>query len=120
MNHAPSNGYGLGVEGVDVNNGDAIWDELVKVNNNVRMVICGHAGSETVGAARNYVINNAGNEVCELMTNYQYYTTSTYPGYMLLIEAHNSGEITFRTYSPTLDQDDPNPESSGTISTDWQ
>jgi hypothetical protein len=114
-NHAASNGYGLGGGSPDVNDGTNIWNTLVYSNNNVRMVVCGHDGATNVGARLKIGTNINGRAVCEVLSNYQYYNTPTYSGYMLLVDFLPDGTASFRTYSPVLNQTYTSPESSGNL-----
>jgi hypothetical protein len=109
--HAASNGYGLGA---DVNDGCDIWDKLVNTNDNIRLVICGHDGDTDIGARKLVSTNSNGHSVCQMLTNYQYFSPA-YSGYMLLVEFQPAGDVTLRTYSPTLNQTYDNEESGGEL-----
>lgn len=98
-NHAASNGYGLGNGPPDVNDGDDIWTNLIYPNNNIRLVICGHDGTATVGSAIRTSQHADNSYVHQILSDYQYY--ASYPGYIILLK-FNSTTINFRSYSPYL------------------
>jgi hypothetical protein len=90
-------------------NGRHIWDELVKKNPQVFMVLSGHIN----GAHRQTSIDNAGQPVFELLSDYQDYECSRKTGYDADY-AHGggflrtmkfdvtSGRIEVKTYSPVI------------------
>lgn len=113
-----ANGYGLGSTPPDVNDGSNIWRTLVYSNSNVRMVVCGHDGDTNVGARVKISTNCAGFAVSEVLCNYQYFNSPTYPGYMLLIDLSplsTNHTTSFRTYSPTRSETYTNAESFGCL-----
>jgi len=64
-------GYGIGKDaGADaVNDGEQIWQKLVKVNPNIRFVFSGHVLNTGVGTLVS--INDAGYPVYQMLANYQ-------------------------------------------------
>lgn len=111
-------GYGLGSGPPDVNEGSNIWEALVYSNQQVRMVIGGHDGAPDAGARLKIDPNSAGRPVYQLLHNYQYYNQPAYPGYLLLIEFATNGPVSFKTYSPTLNQTSTAEGSYGTLADD--
>jgi len=101
MNHAASNGYGLGG---DVYDGDELWASLVEPNDNVRYVFCGHDGNETDGSAlrTSYHGGDENKPVYQIMANYQYYPVNE-AGYLVLLNFNSTG-VSMKTYSPWLDE----------------
>ena len=57
----------------DANGGDELWTELVKLYENIRMVICGHmiGASPAVFVYHNDAVGDNANTVLQLFTNYQ-------------------------------------------------
>jgi hypothetical protein len=115
-NHAPSNGYGLGTGPPDVNDGTDLWTNLVYPNNNVKFVICGHDGKVDVGAAMKISGHSDNTQIYQMMGNWQYFTN--YPGYLLLLK-FSSNTVSFRTYSPYLDEYLTSSESQADWSWSW-
>jgi len=114
MNHAASNGYGLGG---DVYDGDELWASLVEPNDNVRYVFCGHDGISTDGSAlrTSYHDGDEAKPVYQIMTNYQYYDVNE-AGYLALLNFNSTG-VSMKTYSPWLDRYKTDSESQATW--DW-
>lgn len=100
-NHAASNGYGLGTGPPDVNDGDDLWEKLVYPNNNIFFVISGHDGEIDIGSALRVSGHSDGSQIIQIMSNFQYYPN--FPGYLVLLR-FSSTQISFRTYSPYLNQ----------------
>jgi len=100
MDHAASNGYGLGS---NVNDGDELWDELIYPNNNVSFVICGHDGTVTDGSALRESNHANGAPVHQFLSNYQYFQPLANGSYFLLIN-FTEGEVKVRTYSSYLNE----------------
>lgn len=87
--------------------GDAMWDQLVKFNDQIFMVINGHnhgAGGTNDGEYHQVSLNNAGREVYEVLADYQDYPNGG-DGWLRLIEFDiDNDQLNFETYSPVLDQ----------------
>lgn len=82
--------------------GDTLWNNLIKTNPQVFMVLCGHNRIPS----RRTDTNSIGRMVPQMMGNYQSYTTdgtNTDTGYLRkIIFDPDNGKITVQTYSPTF------------------
>ncbi|WP_232231461.1 immunoglobulin-like domain-containing protein [Paenibacillus sp. HW567] len=80
-------------------NGQSMFDNLVKDNNQVFMTIAGH----NHGTGYRVVKNTSGNDVIEMLVDYQsyYHGGNGWMRLMELDEANN--KLIFRTYSPWVD-----------------
>ncbi len=87
--------------------GQALWDQLVRSNDQVFMVLNGHnhgSGGTNDGEYHQVSLNDAGREVYEVLQDYQDYPNGG-DGWLRLIEFDvNNDKIKFETYSPVLDQ----------------
>lgn len=117
-NHAASNGYGLGSGPPEVYDGADMWQNLIYSNQQVRLVISGHDGDTNIGARLKIGTNISGRAVCEVLNNYQYFNSPSYPGFMLLLEFLSDGSASFKAYSPTLNLTATNAGSFGTLDLD--
>lgn len=85
---------------VDSDNGRLIWDELVNDHNQVFMTVNGHY----TGAVHRVKQNAAGNDVIQMLINYQ----GSYRGgngWLRLVEFdEKKNKMFFRTYSPFIDE----------------
>ncbi|MGG4264481.1 LamG-like jellyroll fold domain-containing protein [Peribacillus simplex] len=85
---------------VESSNGRLIWRELVKDHNQVFMTVNGHY----FGIAHQVKQNSAGNDVIQMLVNYQ----TNYRGgngWLRLVEFdEKKKELVFRTYSPFVDE----------------
>ncbi|CAH0299402.1 MULTISPECIES: LamG-like jellyroll fold domain-containing protein [Bacillaceae] len=85
---------------VESSNGRVIWDELVKDHNQVFMTVNGHY----YGIAHRVKQNSAGNDVIQMLVNYQ----TNYRGgngWLRLVEFDEKKNVLlFRTYSPFVDE----------------
>lgn len=63
--------YGVGKDSGDstVNDGEQVWDKLVRIHPNIRFVFSGHVLNSGVGTLIS--INNAGNYVYQMLANFQ-------------------------------------------------
>jgi len=94
--------YGTANDPGGVNDGQEIWDNLVKDNPNVAMVFSGHVLDD--GAGRISTPGDHGGTVHQMLANYQMRSRGG-EGYLRLIEILPDGEtIRVKTYSPYLDQ----------------
>ena len=100
MDHAASNGYNLGV---DVNDGDDLWNDLIYPNNNVAFVICGHDGTSADGSGLRESTHANGAPVHQVLSNYQYYSPVANGSYFLLFHFKDD-TVEMRTYSSYLNQ----------------
>ena len=103
--------------GVTVNDGQDLWDKLVKNNPNIRLVLCGHIAKQN-GLGLLTSIGDQGQIVHQILSNFQcwYTDTSEKPpvggwcstnggnGFMLLIDISPDGVFNVRTYSPNIDE----------------
>jgi hypothetical protein len=94
------------------NDAQGVWDKLIAVNDQIFMVLCGHAWGSTVNGvskAENLRIdnNNFGHPVYQVLTDYQGNTVNNPggDGWLRFMEFDmNNRTIHFITYSPTLDK----------------
>ncbi|MDX2023210.1 MAG: metallophosphoesterase [Deltaproteobacteria bacterium] len=94
--------FGANPEGATVNDGQEIWEKLVSVTPNIRLVLSGHVGKDGIG--RMASLNNAGQVVHQLAFNYQDYPLGG-GGYLRIFEFLNDKRtVRVRTYSPFLDR----------------
>ena len=101
-------GYGVGKgTGADaVNNGDQIWEKLVKKHPNIRFVFSGHVLNSGVGTLVS--INEAGLPVYQFLANYQEGVKGSEKGgngFMRIMQLDfKNNTLTMKTYSPYLDK----------------
>lgn len=100
--------YGVGKDtGKDaVNNGEQIWDKLVKKYANILFVFCGHVCNDGTGALVSEGIH--GNKVYQLLANYQAGVEGTVKGgngflREITIDPQDS-TISVKTYSPYINE----------------
>jgi hypothetical protein len=106
--------YGVANQPGGVNDGQELWDELVKGHENFRFVFNGHVLADGVG--RRATLGDAGNVVHQILANYQINVEGG-QGDMRLLEFKPDGEtVVVRTYSPSLDRYDTAPDQEFTIS----
>ena len=101
-----ANIYGPGYAGqmhFSGNSGEDIWDDLVHDNPNIFMVLCGHVPGDE---AFHVGVNTTGNDVFEIMSNYQQKPNGG-DGWLRTLDFDAENDtITVRSYSPTLGQHD--------------
>jgi hypothetical protein len=101
-------GYGIGkdVGGQSVNDGEEIWDKLVKKHPNIRFVFSGHVLNGGVGTLVS--INDGGYPVYQMLANYQEGVKGSVKGgngwLRLLKMDFKKGTLTVQTYSPYINQ----------------
>ncbi|MFJ7724641.1 LamG-like jellyroll fold domain-containing protein [Neobacillus sp. NPDC097160] len=85
---------------VESSRGQIIWDELVNNNNQVFMTVNGHF----FGVTHRVKQNAAGNDVIQMLVNYQYdYRGGN--GWLRLVEFDEAkNKLFFRTFSPFVDE----------------
>ncbi len=91
------------------NDGQQIWDNLIKLNSNIIMVVCGHQHYPLRPQTSAYSIDKGvnGNLVHQFFINHQDEKNGG-NGYMALLKFRPSlGLVEVKTYSPTLDAYDP-------------
>ena len=87
----------------DYNDGQLMWDELIKLESAIKFVVCGHVGVDN-GAARLASTTNTGTVVHEMLSNYQY-AASTHEGALRILKFYpNNNILEASTYSPTRDE----------------
>lgn len=93
--------YGTASDPGGCNDGQEIWDALVKGNPNMGFVLSGHVLGD--GAGRCAATGDGGNTVHQILANYQMDTEGG-QGYLRLIEIQPDGRtVQVKTYSPVLD-----------------
>ena len=96
-----------------MNDGQELWDELVKGHENFRFVFNGHVLADGIG--RRATLGDSGNVVHQILANYQINTEGG-QGDMRLLEFKPDGEtVVVRTYSPSLDRYDTAPDQEFTL-----
>ncbi|MGI9428565.1 MAG: lamin tail domain-containing protein [Bythopirellula sp.] len=99
-NDQSGNPYSYGTGG-DTNDGQDLWEELVKLHGNFEFVFSGHVGGDGLG----YLASTAdeGNLVHQILFNTQFETTGG-NGWLRVIEFLDDGEtVRLRTFSPMYD-----------------
>lgn len=99
--------YGLYTESEgDANNGEQMWDKLVKLYPNIFMVVCGHVLNDGVGTLISEGVS--GNKVYQMLANYQYGVTNTVnggDGFLRVLDINtNSNTLNVQSYSPYLNE----------------
>lgn len=99
--------YGLYNECVgDANNGEQIWDKLVKLFPNIFMVVCGHVLNDGVGTLVSKGV--FGNKVYQMLANYQRGVINTVnggDGFLRILDIDTSTcTLNVRSYSPYLNE----------------
>lgn len=100
--------YGVGKDIGDssVNDGEQIWEKLVRKHPNVRFVFSGHVLNSGVGTLVS--INNAGHPVYQMLANYQEGVTGSVRGgngWLRIVDMDfKKKTIKVRTYSPFTSQ----------------
>jgi hypothetical protein len=82
-----------------VNDGEELWNKLIRTHNNVDFVFSGHVLSPGTGYRSD--LSDGGNVVHQILANYQDYPD---PGYMRLMEFQPDGTVQVRSYSPISGQ----------------
>ncbi|HEY0356445.1 MAG TPA: metallophosphoesterase [Flavisolibacter sp.] len=100
--------YGVGKDKGDssVNDGEQIWEKLVRKHPNVRFVFSGHVLNKGVGTLLS--INDAGHPVYQMLANYQEGVKGSVQGgngWLRIIEMDfKKKTVQVRTYSPYIKQ----------------
>ncbi|BBO30484.1 lamin tail domain-containing protein [Lacipirellula parvula] len=90
-------GYPVGTDG---NDGEEMWNELVKLHPNFEMTLNGHVGGDGVGYLKSTATQ--GNVVNQMVFNSQFETNGG-NGWIRVLEFLNDGKtVHVRTYSPFL------------------
>ncbi|WP_199860636.1 metallophosphoesterase [Oceanobacillus damuensis] len=100
--------YGVGSDPAGVNDGGEMWDKFVKKHPNISMVLSGHVLND--GQGRLVSEGDYGNQVYQMLSNYQMLPNGG-EGFLRLLEIDpEAGTINATSYSPHLDE----------YKTDWQ
>ena len=94
-----------GKPGETVNDGQELWDKLVKIHPNFRLVFSGHVTNEGFGLLTS--IGSYGQVVHQMLANYQtgvYGSSNGGNGYMRLIDVSPDGIVNVRTYLTHVDE----------------
>jgi len=95
---ATPEGYPVGTDG---NDGEELWNELIKLNPNFEMTLNGHVGGDGVGYLKSTGVG--GNVVHQMVFNSQFETNGG-NGWIRILEFLDDGKtVHVRTYSPFLD-----------------
>ena len=94
--------------------GECVWDKFIRKHSQIYMVLCGHwgqAGGEWYQVSK----NDAGQEVIEILANYQHRENGG-DGWLRLIQfSPKENEIQIRTYSPSLEKYETDEDSEFTL-----
>jgi hypothetical protein len=98
--------YDIALNG-NVNDGEDVWNKLLRKHRNIYMVLCGHELNQGTG----YLISQGdyGQRVHQVLANYQMGVQPDRPycggGYLRLMQFHPDGyTIRVKSYSPWLDE----------------
>lgn len=106
--------YGIQSLPGGVNDGQELWDKLVKKHENMKFVFNGHVLGD--GTGRRATVGDNGNVVHQILANYQFNTQGG-QGDMRVLEFKPDGEtVVVRTYSPVLDRYNTAADQQFTIS----
>jgi hypothetical protein len=93
--------YGSHANGDRRNTGEQVWNKHVKKHENYIMVFSGHLRGP---AARNTMTGVHGNQVCQMLANYQYEHGGG-DGFLRIVEINpNTNEYKVSTFSPFLNE----------------
>lgn len=108
-NDQSGNPYSYGTAD-NTNDGEDLWQELIREHGNVAMVLSGHVGGDGTG----YLVSTGveGNEVHQLLFNTQFETNGG-NGWIRVLEFLDDGRtVRVRTYSPYYDLQKTDAENS--------
>src|SRR5262249_34614021 len=97
-----------------INDGQEIWDKLIRSHNNVDFVFSGHVLSPGTGYRSD--LTDTGHVVHQMLANSQ--DDPTGQGNMRLLEFHPDGSVDVREYSPYLDKYNTNFDQQFTLQLD--
>lgn len=113
--HWNPNDYGISSEPGSVNNGEQVWDKFIRRHSTISLALSGHF-VDNDGTARVVGTSEGGNQVHQMLANYQHRKNGG-NGYLRLLECVPSkNQILVRTYSPYLDSYLTNPNHEFTLS----
>jgi hypothetical protein len=96
------------------NDGQELWDKIVKKHENFKFVFNGHVLSD--GTGKRATLGDNGNVVHQILANYQMNAQGG-QGDLRVLEFKADGEtVVVRTYSPVLDRYNTNADQSFTLS----
>jgi len=97
-----------GIHGMPSDSAEYIWNDLVKKHEKLFLVLCGHEhDSGEDGEARRTDVNNYGEDVHQLLANYQSYPNGGNGWLRILnitIHDNQKNELSVKTYSPYLNE----------------
>lgn len=85
-----------------VNDGEEIWNKLIRTHDNIDFVFSGHVLAPGTGYRSD--LSDGGHPVHQMLANSQDDINLNGPGNMRLLEFKADGTVEVRTYSPYLDQ----------------
>ena len=86
--------------------GKILWEQLVRRNPNMALVLCGHLSTVSSRAE-----GAKGNTVCEMLFDWQNDVDGDFNSYFAIVTIDPAaGTIASRSYSPTLDKDEQDEE----------
>mgnify|MGYP001239566787 CR=1 FL=1 len=91
-----------------LNNGEEIWQKLIRIHKNIQFVLSGHIWQ--IGVGRLVSKGGNGNKIFQLVSNYQFMENGG-NGYLRIMKFSPSKKrVEVKTYSPYLDKykTDPN------------
>jgi hypothetical protein len=95
------------------NDGEMLWNKLLKKHKNVFLVLSGHVLGDGLGQLTS--IGDNGNKVHQILVNYQMLKEGG-SGFLRLIEFLPDGKtLQFKSYSPSLDQYKTDPQNQFTL-----
>jgi hypothetical protein len=90
----------------EVNDGEMLWNKLIKRHPNIFLVLCGHELFNGTGYLRS--VGDHGQQVHQILANYQGNVQPERPyfggGYLRLMQFHPDGNVQVKSYSPWLNQ----------------
>ena len=98
----------------DGNSAEVLWNDLIRLHPNVKMVLCGHSCE----AARRTDLNLMGEPVHQVLSDYQCRHDGGQGWMRLMRFSPDNGEIYVQTYSPTEDQYETGDDHEFTLSMD--
>ncbi|HJK94397.1 MAG TPA: metallophosphoesterase [Polyangiaceae bacterium LLY-WYZ-15_(1-7)] len=90
--------YGLAAGGV--NDGEELFEGLIRARDEIDVVVCGHVLNDGTGLRTDR--QDAGGVVHQMLANYQFYPMGG-AGYLRLLVFRGDGRVEVRTYSPLLE-----------------
>jgi hypothetical protein len=105
--------YKTKIKGGSVNDGEELWQKLVKNHPGMRFALNGHVANKGLGYLASQ--GEGGNTVHQILADYQAYANGG-DAYLRLMEFLPDGEtVQVKSYSPALDQYKTDPENQFTL-----